>query len=104
MGKLRTFTAGVVAGLTAAAIGQELAKKPEERTWKGRVAGVPYNFHVPEWSEIAREYWNPTSERILVPHVIGLGWGVNFAALLNRLQRSMETPPAEPQIPEPVER
>lgn len=86
MGKLNWFTAGVIAGLTAAAIGQELARQPEDRTWKGKVAGIPYNFHAPEWGQIANEYWNPASNKMLSPHVIGLGWGINFAAIWQRIR------------------
>ena len=89
MGKLSTFTAGVVTGLTAAAIGQELAKEPAERTWQGKVAGVPYNFRLNDWSDIAREYWNPQSDRILTPHAIGIGWGVNLAAVVRRVRELM---------------
>jgi hypothetical protein len=113
--KLGSFVTGVVAGLAAAAVGQELAKAPEERTWKGAVAGVPYNFNIPEWGDIAREYWNPNSNAILTSHVIGLGWGVNFAALSTRAQELLGNaqqlveqvrPRAEEerQIPEPIER
>jgi len=86
MPKLSTFVTGVAVGLAAAAIGQELQKPADERTWKGKVAGVPYNFNIPEWGQIAGEYWNPSSDQILQPHVIGLGWGINFAALLRRAQ------------------
>lgn len=84
--KMSWFAAGAVAGLTAAAIGQELAKAPEDRTWKGTIAGVPYNFRLEEWPEITNEYWNPDSDKVLVPHTIGLGWGVNFAALKRRIE------------------
>jgi hypothetical protein len=90
MGKLSWFTAGVIAGLAAAAVGQELARPPEDRTWKGKVAGVPYNFRVPEWGQIANEYWNPASDKVLAPHTIGLGWGVNFAAVVNRVRGGVE--------------
>lgn len=100
---LRTFVGGVVVGLSAAAIGQELAKPAAERTWKGKVAGVPYNFRVGEWGDIAQEYWNPQSNEILQPHVIGLGWGVNLAAVVNRAQALMQAQNTR-QIPEPVER
>jgi hypothetical protein len=103
MGRMNTFMAGVVVGLTAAAIGQELAKRPADRTWKGRVAGVPYNFNIPEWSDIASEYWNPENDQILQPHAIGLGWGINFAALSRRLQTMLEAQQQQ-RIPEPVER
>lgn len=100
---MRGFVAGVVVGLAAAAIGQELAKEPEQRTWKGKVAGVPYNFRVGEWPDIAGEYWNPESERILQPRAIGMGWGINFAAVVNRARTMMESQ-EQRQIPEPVER
>jgi hypothetical protein len=86
MGKLRWFMVGIVVGLSAAAIGEELKRPPEQREWKGTVAGVPYNFRPAEWSAIAKEYWDPTSDRIMTPHVIGLGWGVNMAAILARLR------------------
>jgi len=103
MGKMRWFLTGVVTGLAAAAIGQELQKPPEKRTWKGTVAGVPYNFRVGEWSDIAREYWNPASDEILQPHAIGLGWGVNFAAVATKVQSLLEAQQPRP-IPEPAER
>jgi hypothetical protein len=89
MAKMSTFMAGVVTGLAAAAIGQELAKDPSERTWRGKVAGVPYNFRLNDWGDIAHEYWNPESDQILTPDAIGLGWGINFAALTRRLRELM---------------
>ncbi|MGO8949542.1 MAG: DUF5808 domain-containing protein [Ktedonobacterales bacterium] len=111
MGKLNTFTAGVIAGLVAAAIGQELAKEPGQRTWKGKVAGIPYNFRLAEWSNIASEYWNPESNHIITPHVIGMGWGINFAAALQWLQKisqantsEVRPTPLPPHITEPVDR
>lgn len=106
MGKLNWLVTGAVAGLAAAAIGQELEKEPEQRTWRGKVAGVPYNFRLADWPTIAREYWNPESDELFVPHVIGLGWGVNLAAVLKRAQQMTATQLAnEPRrIPEPVER
>lgn len=103
MGKLRWFVTGVVTGLSAAAIGQELQKDPEQRTWKGTVAGVPYNFRLNEWPDIASEYWNPSSDTILMPHALGIGWGVNFAAVAQRARQFAEARQAN-QIPEPVER
>ncbi len=103
--KLSWFAVGVAAGLSAAAVGQEHAKPKEARTWKGTVAGVPYNFRLEDWPESANEFWNPESEKILVPHTIGLGWGVNFAALKRRMEAllGVEAPasdePATPQTP-----
>ncbi|HEY7781480.1 MAG TPA: hypothetical protein VIC85_14825 [Ktedonobacterales bacterium] len=106
MGKMRWFVTGVMVGLSAAAIGQELAKEPEARTWKGKVAGVPYNFNLPEWGAVASEYWNPASDQILSPHALGLGWGVNFAALARRAQALAEArqPATDGHTPEPSRR
>jgi hypothetical protein len=107
---MNSFFTGVIVGLAAAAVGQELAKEPEQRTWKGKVAGIPYNFHIPEWGEVANEYWNPESNRIFTPHVIGMGWGINIAAVVNRLRQMSQTNPQETEptplqrISEPVER
>ncbi|HEX8997824.1 MAG TPA: DUF5808 domain-containing protein [Ktedonobacterales bacterium] len=102
--KMNWFVIGVVAGLSAAAIGQELAKTPEERTWKGTVAGVPYNFRLEDWPQVTNEYWNPESDAILVPHTIGLGWGVNFAALKRRVESllGVSQPTSEPDASRPT--
>jgi hypothetical protein len=91
MGKLRGFIFGVMVGLTAAAIGEELKRPAEQREWRGTVAGVPYNFRLHEWSDVAKEYWDQSSDQILTPHAIGLGWGVNFAAVAKRLRELMES-------------
>jgi hypothetical protein len=92
---LRIFLTGVVAGLSWAAISKELELPPEQRTWQGSIGGVPYNFRVWEWRDIAREYWNPASDEMLSPKVIGVGWGVNFAAVGRRAQNWLRqtTPP-----------
>lgn len=88
MRKLSWFLAGAATGLTAAAISKELEKPAGERTWQGTIAGVPYNFNVPSWGQIVGEYWNPDSNQILSPHAIGLGWGINFAALTQWIQET----------------
>ncbi len=90
---MRMFVLGVVTGLTAAAISKELEKPPETRTWQGTIAGVPYNFRLWEWRGIAREYWNPDSDAVFVPHGFGVGWGVNFAALSRWAQSTLLAPP-----------
>ncbi len=89
MSKLNWFLAGGVAALTAAAISKELEKPAGERTWRGTIVGIPYNFNIPSWFEIAHEYWNPDSDRILSPHAVGIGWGINFAALWHWLETTL---------------
>jgi hypothetical protein len=89
---LRIFLTGVVAGLAYAAISKELEKPPEARTWQGTIGLVPYNFRFQDWGDLAREYWNPASDQILSPKAIGIGWGINFAALTHRAQVWLQTP------------
>ena len=93
---LRIFVTGVVAGLAYAAISKELEKPPEARTWQGTIGMVPYNFRFQEWGDLAREYWNPASNQILSPKAIGIGWGINFAALTHRAQEWLQSSPAKP--------
>lgn len=89
---LRIFVTGLIVGLAVAAIDKEMGKPPAQRTWRGAIAGIPYDFRVWEWRNIAREYWNPTSDQILVDHAIGIGWGVNFAAVSRRAQEWLQAP------------
>lgn len=97
---LRLLLMGAVLGLTYAAVSKELEKAPEARTWQGTIGVVPYNFRYWEWQHIAREYWNPASNEILSPHAIGVGWGINFAALSQRAQQWLHQPSDATALPE----
>jgi hypothetical protein len=73
--------------LALVAVCQELEKPKEERHWYGRVAGfIPYDFRLPTWERIREACWNPYENRIIVPRVFGIGWAINFYALLERLR------------------
>jgi hypothetical protein len=72
--------------LTLAAVAQELNKPESERRWHGRVAGVPYDFRFPTPTRFRDAYWNPEDPRIFTDKVVGIGWAVNFAQLIPRLQ------------------
>ena len=72
--------------LTLAAVAQELAKPEGQRTWHGRVAGVPYDFRFPTLGRFRNAYWNPNDDRIFTDRVVGIGWSVNFAQLIPRLR------------------
>lgn len=81
----RVFQAAMVA-LTLAAICQELEKPEEERKWYGKLAGIiPYDFRLPTIERLKETYWNPYERRVLTPRVLGVGWGINFYALLENL-------------------
>ena len=78
--------------LTIAAVLQELEKPAEERQWHGRVARfIPYDFRLPSLQRIKETYWNPYDSRIFNPEVFGIGWAVNFYALLERFRQLGES-------------
>lgn len=69
--------------LTLAAVFKELEKPEEEREWHGKVARfVPYDFRLPTLESIINAYWNPYDSRVMTPTVFGVGWAINFRALL----------------------
>ena len=76
-----------VMALALAAVCQELEKPKEERKWHGTVAGfIPYDFRLPTGEKFREAYWNPFESRIFSPEVFGIGWAINFYALLERLR------------------
>lgn len=81
----RILVAGL-ALLTGLAIYDQLCRLPEYRTWHGDVFGVPYDFRLPTLDRVLERWWNPEDERLLTPHVFGVGWSVNFARLSNLAQ------------------
>ena len=77
-------TIGLIATiLVIAAIGEQLRLPPEERTWQGKIMGIPYDFRWPTVERIREKVWNKNTSRILVPHVFGVGWTINFYPLLH---------------------
>ncbi len=73
--------------ITLAAVFQELEKPKEERKWHGTTAGfIPYDFRFPTIERIKEAYWNPYDSRILSSEVFGIGWAINFYALMERLR------------------
>ena len=66
------------------AVCQELEKPPEERKWTGKVGPLPYDFRIPTCERIREAMWNPYDSRILTPMAFGVGWTINFYALLEK--------------------
>jgi hypothetical protein len=74
------------AALTVAAIVQEMAKPKSQRVWHGKIIGIiPYDFRFPTWERFREAYWNPYDRHILTSRVFGVGWTINFYALLENL-------------------
>lgn len=68
----------VLAILTVLAIVEQLRLPPEERTWQGKVAGIPYDFRLPTPERIREGFWNKDTSSIFTSHVFGLGWSINL--------------------------
>ncbi|MQA85955.1 MAG: hypothetical protein GEV03_15340 [Streptosporangiales bacterium] len=85
MGRVEKAVAAGIAALVAAAVATELRKPPDQRAWHGRVVGVPYDLRPPTPGRVRAALWDPTNDRILIPHVFGVGWSINFAAIFRRL-------------------
>ena len=85
-----------VVTITLAAVLQELEKPREEREWRGQVFGVfPYSFRLPAVRRLKETFWNPYSSQIFTAPAFGIGWGINFYALLENLRIIGEVPVSE---------
>ena len=73
----------IVMVLVGASIWEQLHLPPEQRTWQGRIIGIPYDFRWPTLERIREKVWNKSTSRILTPHLFGVGWSINFYPLLH---------------------
>jgi hypothetical protein len=84
---LRGFASLVGIALLAAAVIAELRKPAAMRTWHGRLADfVPYDLRPPSVARISHRLWSPEENVLIVGTPFGLGWTINFAALVKRLR------------------
>ncbi|HVB62210.1 MAG TPA: DUF5808 domain-containing protein [Ktedonobacteraceae bacterium] len=71
------------ATLLSIAIGEQLRRPPEERTWQGKVFGIPYDFRRPTMERLRATFWNADSASLFVPKAFGMGWDINFYPLFH---------------------
>jgi hypothetical protein len=87
MGKwLVRLTEAVIVTITVAALCQELEKPREERRWHGRLGVIPYDFRMPTIARFKESFWNAEDSRIFTPEVWGIGWAINFYALMEKMR------------------
>jgi hypothetical protein len=55
------------------------------RPLSGSLLGIPYSFAPPTPGRVKQTVWNPSSDRLLAPHVYGWGYTLNVHALARRL-------------------
>jgi hypothetical protein len=87
MTTIERVVAAAGAALVGAAVVSELRKPATERTWQGRLVGVPYDLRPPTLQKLRAAVWNPDNPALLVPHVFGVGWTVNVARLVGAVRR-----------------
>ena len=80
-GRLNRIVSWVSIGLVVAAVLKELSQPREDRTWHGRLLGIPYDFRAPTMAKVRERIWAPANPHLLVPHVFGMGWTVNIGRL-----------------------
>lgn len=78
--KIRSAVLAVTAAVGAMAVVQQLRRPRAERTWHGRVLGIPYDFRRPTLQRLRDEWWNPSAP-LFTPHSFGIGWSVNLYRL-----------------------
>ena len=66
-----------------AALAQQLQRPPEERTWYGKIAGIPYDFRLPTVERIRDTFWNKNTSKIFLPQAFGIGWGINMYPIIH---------------------
>ena len=86
VGRLEALMWGAAGALVATSVARELRRPPAERTWQGRVVGVPYDYRPPTVERLRSTWWAPEDERLFVPTAYGLGWDLNLGRV-TRLAR-----------------
>lgn len=82
---LNRFVQAAVITVALMAVCHELEKPEAEREWHDKIAGViPYDFRPPTVERFKEAYWNPYKP-VLTPQMFGIGWAINFYALLENL-------------------
>jgi Family of unknown function (DUF5808) len=85
MGGKDRILAVLAAVFAGAAVAEQLRHETQERTWHGRLAGVPYDFRPPILERVRSTVWNPENPSLLASTAFGIGWTVNFYRLLHPL-------------------
>ena len=89
-GGIQNLVRVVTFGLAVAAVVKELRTPAEERNWNGIVAGfVPYDFRMPTVERFRERVWNPQSEKLISPHVFGVGWTLNVGRAVELIRQKV---------------
>ena len=78
---LRGLISAVGLALLAAAVVREARLPAEDRTWHGKIVGVPYDLRRPTWDRVRQTWWAPKDPRWVTPRAFGIGWGLNLGRI-----------------------
>jgi hypothetical protein len=92
-GRFNRIVGWVSLGLVVAAVIKELSLPRENRTWHGRLLGIPYDFRLPTMAKVRERIWAPANPDLLVPHVFGMGWTVNLGRLRTVIASGLSSRP-----------
>jgi len=79
MNKMLRALAGIAVG---AAVRQQLRRPSAERTWTGRLLGVPYDVRPPTPAHLRAIFRNPDNPSLVAAHPFGIGWSLNVYRLV----------------------
>jgi hypothetical protein len=85
-GAIRRIRGAIVTAavaLAVAALVQQVRRPNSERTWHGKILGVPYDFRRPTLARLREKWWNRNGP-LLTPHTFGVGWSLNLYRLTHR--------------------
>ena len=103
IGALGWILRTVTLGLAAAAIYKELQLPADKRTWHGRLFDfVPYDFRIPTPRKLITPAGIRTRATIFSEQPFGVGWTVNFGALLPTLRGLIGSGERQPTKPRPA--
>jgi len=88
-GRFSSLLALAAVAASVAAVVQQLRRPRGERTWLGKVVGVPYDLRAPSLARLVSGLWEPDNPAIIVGKGYGVGWSVNLAALAARVRRAL---------------
>ena len=82
IGSLRKLIGAAALGLLAAVVVRELNIPSYQRTWHGKLMGVPYDLRRPTWRRVKESWWAPEDARLVTPRVLGVGWSLNVGRIV----------------------
>ncbi|HZC26595.1 MAG TPA: hypothetical protein VE287_06195 [Actinopolymorphaceae bacterium] len=90
--RVDALVCGAVGALVATSVIRELRRPAEERTWQGKVAGVPYDYRPPTVDRLRATWWAPEDDKLVKPTAYGLGWDLNVGRVVKLASAAMSAP------------